>query len=365
MVDDAGGRFSVDLLTGEVTVAAGADLDFEAISSHTISVRATSEDGSQVDQTFTITILDENESPEAIGESYETTAGTPLVVAPTSVLGNDTDVDGDVLTSVLQSGPANGTLSINPNGTFTYTPNSGFFGVDSFTYVASDGELNSNLVTVTITVVAVNDGGGDGGGDGGNGGDSSGTGGDTDSDAGTPAGVTPIDRDEDDGHNNRRSTNSVTVEGGVIQLDSLDGSEGGVQSANGVQGGRTGSLAGILGALQTESVDSTVLGSFATDLLLSNGWDLQSAFVWDAVVEDSDITDDEEEFSFLIDSASTAAGLFSIGLVVWVLRGGAFMTALASGGSSWRIVDPTAMLSAYRGGGSGKSSGGGIDSMMD
>ncbi|MDQ3820672.1 MAG: cadherin-like domain-containing protein, partial [Acidobacteriota bacterium] len=54
------------------------------------------------------------------------------------------------------SDPANGTLTLNQNGSFTYTPNRNFSGTDSFTYRASDGQLDSNVATVTITVNAVN-----------------------------------------------------------------------------------------------------------------------------------------------------------------------------------------------------------------
>ena len=68
------------------------------------------------------------------------------------VLANDTDADGDVLTAVLISDVANGTLDLNDDGSFTYTPDVGFIGDDSFTYVANDDGLDSNVATVTITV---------------------------------------------------------------------------------------------------------------------------------------------------------------------------------------------------------------------
>jgi hypothetical protein len=62
------------------------------------------------------------------------------------------------LTAILQSGPGSGSLTLNSNGSFTYTPNADFNGTDSFTYFANDGTANSNLAaTVTITVGAVND----------------------------------------------------------------------------------------------------------------------------------------------------------------------------------------------------------------
>ncbi|NOG48617.1 MAG: tandem-95 repeat protein [Chloroflexi bacterium] len=73
------------------------------------------------------------------------------------MLTNDSDVDGDSLTAVLVVGPTNGTLTLATSGSFTYTPDAGFNGSDSFTYRASDGTLLSNIATVTPNVGAVND----------------------------------------------------------------------------------------------------------------------------------------------------------------------------------------------------------------
>ena len=80
--------------------------------------------------------------------------------------GNDADVDGDPLSTELVSTTGNGLLVLNANGSFTYTPAPNFFGADSFTYRASDGQTNSAPATVSITVLPVNDapafaGGGD------------------------------------------------------------------------------------------------------------------------------------------------------------------------------------------------------------
>ncbi|MGV0795305.1 Ig-like domain-containing protein, partial [Mycolicibacterium sp. XJ1819] len=57
----------------------------------------------------------------------------------------------------LVDGPANGTLVLNADGSFTYTPDDDFYGTDTFTYLANDGELDGNTATVTITVNPVND----------------------------------------------------------------------------------------------------------------------------------------------------------------------------------------------------------------
>jgi VCBS repeat-containing protein len=108
--------------------------------------------------TVTIHVTCVNDAPVARDDSYTTNEDTPLLVPAPGILGNDYDVDGnELLTSVLVSGPAHGTLTLNPNGSFTYTPNPKFYGTDTFTYRVFDGELYSNVATVTITVSFVND----------------------------------------------------------------------------------------------------------------------------------------------------------------------------------------------------------------
>jgi VCBS repeat-containing protein len=107
--------------------------------------------------TVTITVTAVNDAPAAAADAYSTPEDTALTVAAPGVLGNDTDPDGDTLHTVLDSGPSHGTLTLHADGSFTYTPTANYNGSDSFTYRASDGNLASNLATVTITVTAVND----------------------------------------------------------------------------------------------------------------------------------------------------------------------------------------------------------------
>jgi len=73
------------------------------------------------------------------------------------VLGNDFDLENDALVAVLVSGPTYGTLTLNPDGSFTYVPNPDFFGTDAFSYKVSDGTSESTPSSVTITVRPVND----------------------------------------------------------------------------------------------------------------------------------------------------------------------------------------------------------------
>ncbi len=101
--------------------------------------------------TVTITVIAANEPPVAADDGeYLAVAGVELIVAAPGVLANDTDPDGDPLTAVLDAGPANGTLTLNADGSFTFTSN--VEGADSFTYHATDGTADSNVATVSIWV---------------------------------------------------------------------------------------------------------------------------------------------------------------------------------------------------------------------
>src|SRR5439155_871534 len=73
------------------------------------------------------------------------------------LLTHASDIDGDLLSAVLVSGPSHGTLSLNSNGSFSYTPSANYNGGDSFVYQVNDGTADSNLATVSLTITAVND----------------------------------------------------------------------------------------------------------------------------------------------------------------------------------------------------------------
>jgi cysteine-rich repeat protein len=96
-----------------------------------------------------------NHAPVAVDDSYIAYSDTPLVVGPPGVLQFDSDVDMNTLT-VLQSSPTSahgGTVVVNANGGFTYTPPASYVGPDSFTYVVSDGHNATDAGTVNITVL--------------------------------------------------------------------------------------------------------------------------------------------------------------------------------------------------------------------
>src|SRR6185295_4147085 len=107
--------------------------------------------------TVSITITAVNDAPVAVNDSFTTTEDTTLNVVASGVLANDSDVDGNTLSAVLVSGPTNGDLTLNNNGSFSYTPALNYAGSDSFTYKANDGLADSGVATVSITITAVND----------------------------------------------------------------------------------------------------------------------------------------------------------------------------------------------------------------
>ena len=119
----------------------------------TVTVFDSTKQAASMDYILSIT----NPAPVAVANSYTTAEDTPLNTAAPGVLSNDTDPRSFPLTAVLVSGVAHGTLTLGSNGSFTYTPTAQFNGTDSFTYKANNGLLDSNVVTVSLTVTAVND----------------------------------------------------------------------------------------------------------------------------------------------------------------------------------------------------------------
>ncbi len=110
--------------------------------------------------TVSINVTAVNDGPEAVKDSYN--LGEDMILslasAANGVLANDSDVDANTLTAVLVSSASHGTLTLQPDGRFTYTPVANFNGPDSFTYRVNDGVVDSAIATVTINVIPVNDG---------------------------------------------------------------------------------------------------------------------------------------------------------------------------------------------------------------
>ena len=134
---------------GLTVSAAGA-----ALGARTLTV--TNPDGQTAQLVSALTVVaGTNTAPTANADAATTAFGVTLSrSAASGVLANDTDPQSDPLTAQLVTDVANGTLTLNTNGSFTYVPANGFAGADSFTYRAFDGALQSNVATVSIIVSA-------------------------------------------------------------------------------------------------------------------------------------------------------------------------------------------------------------------
>ncbi|HUR17947.1 MAG TPA: Ig-like domain-containing protein, partial [Acidimicrobiales bacterium] len=104
---------------------------------------------------ITITVTPVPDAPVAGDDAYDAEEDTPLTVAAPGVLANDTDADpGTILSAGSASDPANGTVTLNADGSFTYAPDANFLGTDTFTYEVSDGTglSDTGLVTIVVTL---------------------------------------------------------------------------------------------------------------------------------------------------------------------------------------------------------------------
>ncbi len=136
------GSFTV---AGELLKTA-AMFDYEIKNSYSIRVRMTDSGGLFYEKQFTITVTDL--PVVAVNDNYSTKVNRSLAQSAPGVLAND----GDVLTVTLVTSPTHGVLTLAGNGAFVYTPTVNYYGLDSFTYKATDGLVYSNIATVTITV---------------------------------------------------------------------------------------------------------------------------------------------------------------------------------------------------------------------
>ena len=150
LVDQATG--GVVSLAADGTFSYAPDANFSGADSFTYTV----DDGTVVSApiTVTLTITEVPDPPTAAADSYSVDEDGKLEIdAALGLLVNDSDPDSDSITASLATQPANGAVELNADGSFDYTPDADFYGVDTFTYVASDGVNSSAPATVSITVV--------------------------------------------------------------------------------------------------------------------------------------------------------------------------------------------------------------------
>ncbi|EPP1865301.1 tandem-95 repeat protein, partial [Vibrio parahaemolyticus] len=137
----------VSIENGIVTISPTADWN----GSETLTFTATDPSGESISQTVNFTVAP---VADIVADTATVVEDTPTII---KVLGNDTfEGDDQVVSLDTNNGPANGTVSVNPDGSVTYTPNDNYHGADSFTYIVTSGGV-SESTTVNVDVTPVND----------------------------------------------------------------------------------------------------------------------------------------------------------------------------------------------------------------
>ncbi|WP_229610213.1 tandem-95 repeat protein, partial [Vibrio parahaemolyticus] len=137
----------ISLVNGVATITPTADWN----GKETITFTATDPSGESISQTVNFTVAP---VADIVADKATVVEDTPTII---KVLGNDTfEDDGKVVSLDTNNGPANGTVSVNPDGSVTYTPNDNYVGKDTFTYIVTSGGV-SESATVEVNVTPVND----------------------------------------------------------------------------------------------------------------------------------------------------------------------------------------------------------------
>ncbi|MGV0644287.1 Ig-like domain-containing protein [Mycolicibacterium sp. XJ2546] len=154
-VTEVGAAFNgiVTLTDGVITYTPDTDFSGTDLFTYTIS----DGNGGTATATVAVTVAAVQDAPAPQDDAYTTEEDTPLTIPAPGVLDNDIDVDGDDLSAHLINSPAHGSIELNGDGSFTYTPFENFHGLDSFTYGASDGNGGTATATVYVRVTPVND----------------------------------------------------------------------------------------------------------------------------------------------------------------------------------------------------------------
>ncbi|HCE4766025.1 TPA: tandem-95 repeat protein, partial [Vibrio parahaemolyticus] len=140
-------NIQVAIVNGIATITPTADWN----GSETLTFTATDPSGESVSQPVNFTVAP---VADIVADKATVVEDTSTVI---KVLGNDTfESDGKVVSLDTNNGPANGTVSVNPDGSVTYTPNDNYQGTDSFTYIVTSGGV-SESTTVSVDVTPVND----------------------------------------------------------------------------------------------------------------------------------------------------------------------------------------------------------------
>jgi hypothetical protein len=309
----------------------------------------------------TIHVVNINTPPLAEADQFFVDQYDTLTVDPKGVLANDSDVDGDLLVSVLVSGPAHGTLVLNEDGSFVYTPDGDFVGRDSFTYLSTDGLEVSDVAIATIEVRFLAPSAGES----------------SDPDAGGTA-------------ESRSDVPEIPVEHhSVQQVNRAQSSESPESTAESTHSGSpTGILPGyrVVETDDEEMIETVEVSTEEHDLrgvldaessqlaehergrsrhapgISPEEWTVSgptSEILWgcldDMKSDMLDATGSEDTFENLVIGTTAVATMgMAAGYAVWALRAGSFLASMLSSLPAWVNFDPIPILDEFNARGSGK-----------
>jgi hypothetical protein len=285
--------------------------------------------------TATINVVPVNDPPVAVADRYVTANTETLIVAAPGLQLNDSDVDSASLTVSLVTPPENGTLTLNPDGSFIYRPFIAYVGDVSFTYELSDGEL-SQVVAVTIQVV---------------------------SDQGGISGGAISRFIENQSINDDAASLDLTASNGTDDLAD-DGRSGANQRQLGIGAARASSqrpvvvVAGVSDTFQGGEIATPYVLQLVESVLDANQQVAASKTLPPPLASGADLwqqvddirTEARDEIAaipiYVVGTATIVTAAATAGYALWALRSGSILAMLASTFPTWMAFDPLPILDA-------------------
>jgi len=364
------GNSNSTLFSGTPIVGGNLILKFAADANGNafITVRATDPQGLFVTTAFNVVVAPVADAPTSTADSYVVVGDQLTVPSAGGVLANDSDPDGDAISALLVSGPANGSLVLLSNGGFTYTPNDNFSGIDTFVYEPFDGTATGPQRTVVLNVNRViapppppADSGSSDSGESDDG-DSA-----ADTDSGESAEATidaPPSAVDGSGQGSVvvESADGVTSQANESADDDAEEELTGVYTASESGGDFLSGPAQRLELRDATSVsvktlnavnsdgDSTDSDNRFRDSLRFDGEDL-SYLVSTEFIQELEQVEDEFEFDRAVPEWATGTAVattasISVGYIMWMLRGGYVLASVLSTMPVWQNIDPLPVLAA-------------------
>ncbi|MCA9212070.1 MAG: tandem-95 repeat protein [Planctomycetales bacterium] len=309
------------------------------------------DDGNGATDTATVTIVVNNTNTPPVAHADFVAAVSSLeTVINGLLLGNDLDPDGDSFSIIITSQPLHGTIQVRPDGSVVYKPTIGYLGADSFTYALTDGTSVSQPVQVTIDVTAAGQ---------------------------LPAGSVPFDPNLNDNDNNDSDSDADSdKDTTTLDLSLQDGQDGQLRFVRRVN--RNGQVAGLASVDDGDQfVVELANALLEADPNLSDGLkliniqksgsvdarddmnDVQSGVNFKAVAIDTqamlryfdknleEIQQSEVAQKLIVQSAKVLTTGFSVGYILWTIRGGYLMAVLSSSLPVWSQFDPVPVLAGW------------------